>query len=285
MVTPRTRTQDLGLLPLLARSASKEGCYPNSNHHQIEIPFKLMCRSLSPVKPSADPILFDLDQTIIPWDTQLVFRCYVLRKEPARRFLTLIFLAFLPLNKVLGAGGMKRVFHSYLWRMSQETLQGHVAGFLKDWLPQLPYPEILEEIAFYKQRGHQLILSSASPELWVAGIGKALGFHKSYGTLFDWGESVEIFPDLIGENHKGAEKVRRLAEDGITAGFAGFSDSRADLPLLALCQEKILVNPLPGIRKIGEENGWRIMEPNRPWKDRFAFGLGCARQLLGFWKP
>lgn len=237
------------------------------------------------MKPSAEPILFDLDQTIIPWDTQLVFRCYVLRKEPIRRLLTLIFIVFLPFNKVLGAGGMKRVFHSYLWGMSAKTLQGHVDGFLKDWLPQLPYPEILEEIAFYKQRGHHLILSSASPELWVEGIGKALGFHKSYGTLFDWGETVEIFPELIGENHKGEEKVRRLALDGITSGLAGFSDSRADLPLLELCREKTLVNPLAGIRKIGGERNWRILEPAKPWKNRLAFGIGCARQLFGFWKP
>jgi phosphoserine phosphatase len=112
-----------------------------------------------------------------------------------------------------------------------------------------------------------------------------LGFHHSLGTRFDWREHINLFPELIGENHKGHEKVRRLAELGIDSGVHGFSDSRADLPLLDLCREKTLVNPLPGIRKIGEENDWRILEPKRPWKNRFAFGLGCARQLFGFWKP
>ncbi len=231
------------------------------------------------------PILFDLDQTIIPWDTQLVFRCYVLRKEPARRLLTLIFILFLPLNKVLGAGGMKRVFHSYLWGMSRSRLQEHVEGFLDEWLPKLPYPEILEEIAYYKQKGHPLILSSASPELWVTGIGRELGFDQSYGTLFNWTDRTPLFPELIGENHKGEEKVRRLKELGIISGLAGFTDSRADLPLLDLCREKTLVNPLPGMRKIGEENEWRLLEPEKPWKNRWAFGIGCARQLFGFWKP
>lgn len=237
------------------------------------------------MKCAGDPILFDLDQTIIPWDTQLVFRSYVLRKEPSRRLLTLIFLAFLPLTKVLGAGGMKRVFHSYLWGMSSKRLQDHVDGFLSDWLPKLPYSEILEEIEHYKQRGCHLVLSSASPELWVQGIGKALGFHQSLGTRFNWGTRVELFPEMIGVNHKGEEKVRRLEELGITSGLAGFTDSRADLPLLALCGEKTLVNPLPGMRKVGEENEWRILEPERPWKNRFFFGLGCARQLFGFWRP
>ncbi|MDB4382073.1 haloacid dehalogenase-like hydrolase [Akkermansiaceae bacterium] len=49
-------------------------------------------------------VLFDLDQTIVPWDTQLVFRSYVLQQEGWRRALTLVFILFLPLNKLLGAG-------------------------------------------------------------------------------------------------------------------------------------------------------------------------------------
>ena len=237
------------------------------------------------MEKSRSPILFDLDQTIIPWDTQLVFRCYVLKKEPARRLLTLIFLCFLPLNKVLGAGGMKRVFHSYLWKMPHSKLQEHVEGFLDEWLPKLPYPEILKEIAYYKKQGNPLILSSASPELWVKGIGLKLGFNQSYGTLFDWSEQTPLFPQIIGENHKGQEKVLRLKEAGIINGLAGFTDSKADLPLLYLCEEKIIVNPLPNMRRIGEQKNWRIIEPNKPWKNRLSFGIGCARQLFGFWNP
>ena len=229
--------------------------------------------------------LFDLDQTIIPWDTQLVFRSYVLRQEPFRIPLTLIFILFLPLNKVLGAGGMKRVFHCYLWGMSSDRLQQHAQDFLKEWLPKITYPEIIAEIERHRDLGHQLILSSASPELWVHGIGEALGFHHSLGTRFDWGERVEFFPDMIGENHKGSEKVRRLAELKITSGVEGFSDSKADLPLLDLCVDKTLVNPLSGVRKTGEQNDWRILEPARPWKNRLSFGLGCALQLFGLWKP
>lgn len=237
------------------------------------------------MKPIAEPVFFDLDQTIIPWDTQLVFRCFVLRREPARRFLTVIFLAFLPLNKLLGAGGMKRVFHSYLLGMSRETLQNHVEAFLEEWLPRITYPDIVDRIDQYRRDGHHLVLSSASPQLWVTGIGRALGFHTSFGTLFEWPARVPLFPELIGENHKGPEKVRRLREANLTSARVGFTDSKADLPLLALCREKILVNPLPGMHRLGEEKGWTILTPAKPWKNRFAFGLGCARQLFGFWKP
>ncbi len=230
-------------------------------------------------------VLFDLDQTIVPWDTQLVFRSYVLQQEGWRRALTLVFILFLPLNKLLGAGGMKRVFHCYLWGMKRERLEALAASFVRDWLPQLTYPEIISEIEQHRAAGRRLVLSSASPELWVQHIGKALGFDLSLGTLFEWGEQVEFFPDLIGENHKGSAKVVRLAEFGITEGLEGYSDSRADLPLLALCQNKTLVNPLPGVKAHGAEHHWRLLEPARPWKNRLAFGWGCTRQLFGLWAP
>lgn len=240
------------------------------------------------VRPVPDPdeyVLFDLDQTIIPWDTQLVFRSYVLRQEPLRRALTLIFLAFLPLTKVLGAGGMKRIFHSYLFGMSRTQLQRHVSGFLDDWLPQITYPEILAEIEEHRKSGRVLILSSASPELWVLPLGERLGFHHSFGTRLELASSFPLFPEIEGENHKGEEKVRRLAESKITSALAGYSDSKADLPLLALCKEKTLVNPLSKICQIGKEKGWRILEPGKPWANRLTFGWNCTKQLFGFWTP
>jgi len=233
----------------------------------------------------SDPALFDLDQTVVPWDTQLVFRSYVLQQEPARRILCGVFPFFLPFAKILGAGGLKRVFHCYLWKMKRARLEELAQNFVDDWLPSLVYPEVIAEIESHKAAGRQVVLSSASPDLWVAKIGEALGFDVSLGTRFDWKDSVDFFPDLIGENHKGQEKVLRLSGLGITKGHAGYSDSRADVPLLELCQENTLVNPLPGIRREGEERGWRLMEPARPWKDRKAFAIACALQYFGLWKP
>ena len=66
--------------------------------------------------------LFDLDQTLIAWDTQLLFCNWVLRKEPVRRLYLLIFLPFLVFSRVLGAEGMKRIFLSFLWRMPRSRL-------------------------------------------------------------------------------------------------------------------------------------------------------------------
>ena len=235
--------------------------------------------------PAREVVLFDLDQTVVPWDTQLVFRSYVLQQEPWRRALGVVFPLFLPFGKLLGAGGLKQVFHSYLWGMKSATLRQHARQFAQDWVPKLAYPEILEEVKAHREAGRNVILSSASPDLWAAEIGRELGFTSTEGTRFDWGDRVPFFPQLLSPNHKGREKVVRLAARGIHQAQAGYSDSAADLPMLALCQEKTLVHPLPGVCKIGEDQNWRILHPPKPWKNRLAFALAGARQYLGLWQP
>jgi len=54
--------------------------------------------------------LFDLDQTLIPWDTQLLFCDFVVKRMPLRRLYLLIFLPMLPFAKIIGTENMKRVF-------------------------------------------------------------------------------------------------------------------------------------------------------------------------------
>ena len=41
--------------------------------------------------------LFDMDGTLLPWDTQYVFSCFVVQRHPWRRLLLLFYLACLPL--------------------------------------------------------------------------------------------------------------------------------------------------------------------------------------------
>ena len=63
--------------------------------------------------------LFDLDQTLIPWDTQLLFCNFVLKRMPLRRLYLLTLLPLLPFYKLLGSDGLKRVFLNYLWGLSE----------------------------------------------------------------------------------------------------------------------------------------------------------------------
>lgn len=236
-----------------------------------------------PSVPPAGIALFDLDGTLIAWDCQLLFRHFILRREPWRGILLPVFLACLPLAGRLGTAGMKRVFLSYLWRMPAAKLAGYSRDFAKSLLPAI-YPELREKLAAHRAKGHFLILSSASPEFYVAEIGRELGFDLALGTQVTPGP---LFPKL--ENHKGAAKVTRLKELLPASFFEaeklrhchGYTDSRADLPMLALCGSATVVNPSPGLRESAEVLGWEIVTPLRPWKNRADFALRVLALLSG----
>lgn len=231
--------------------------------------------------------LFDLDQTLHPWDTQLLFCNWVLRAEPLRRLYLLLFVPFLPLAKVLGSEGMKRVFLSFLWGMRRERLVELVDGFVEHHIPAICYDDLLEQLAREKLGGRRLVLLSASPEFYVRAIGEVLGFDHSFGTRVEFDEAVPLFPDFTRGNNKGAVKVARVEEElGITGPFplpesAGYSDSKADLPMLGMCGEVTAVNPEGSFEQAAEENGWRILRPARPYRDRRVFAWRCLLQMCG----
>ena len=230
--------------------------------------------------------LFDLDQTLVPWDTQLLFCDWVLKAEPVRRLYLLLFLPMLVFSRVLGSEGMKRVFLSYLWGMRRERLRELVRGFVEHHVPGSFYPEMLALVRAEKEKGRTTVLVSASPEIYAVPVGQALGFDHSFGTRVVYGESVPLFPDFQGGNNKGEVKVVRLGEElglGPEARKenAGFSDSKADLPMLALCKEVTAVHPEGLFAEEAGKHCWRVMTPSKPWRDRRHFAWACLKMMVG----
>ncbi len=213
-----------------------------------------------------------MDGTLLAWDCQLLFRHHVLRAEPARLFSVPVFLLFLPFAKLLGTENMKRVFHCFLWKMPSDRLaelSREFAGMLQAGI----YPELKSALAAHRAAGHLTILSSASPECYAAEVGELLGFDLSLGTVL---EDNGFFPDLT--NHKGANKATRLRRilppsyfvNGKLINSHGYTDSTADLPMLAVCDTATVVNPKARLTTLATENNWPILRPERPWKSNFG---------------
>lgn len=238
---------------------------------------------IQPTSPPSGIALFDLDGTLIAWDCQLLFRHFILRREPWRGIFLPVFLAFLPLVGLLGADGMKRVFLTYLFGMTSGKLDEYSREFAAAVMPCI-YPELRDRLEKHRRRGDFLILASASPEFYVRHIGRELGFHLTLGTPVELGP---FFPEL--ENHKGAAKVRRLSdvlpaeyfENGKLRESHGYTDSTADLPMLALCHAVTVVNPAATLEALAHARGWEIVRPPRPWKSKSGFAKRALLLLLG----
>lgn len=236
--------------------------------------------------------LFDLDQTIVPWDTQLLFCNFIIRKEPIRKLYLLLFAPFLPFAKVLGPGGMKRIFLNFLVGINKDDLDAYAQEFVEEIYPHAMYSDILDEVKKHKEAGRTLILNSASPEIWVKHLANKMGFDHYFGTRIDIGKKVSLFPDIIGKNNKGNAKIQRMQHlfpehwqcGDILSDSYGYSDSQADIPMLDICEHNTMVHPTDTLKKYGTPRQWELSQPKRPTSGKWQFAIACAKQALGFYK-
>jgi len=237
--------------------------------------------------------LFDLDQTLLPHDTQALFCNYVLRREGWRRVYLLWFLPCLPLAAVrlLSLRTMKRLFFSYLVGMRRETLEAHVAAFLKSDFHEALYPAVLVELERNRAEGRVLILNSASPEFYLKGIAAKLGFDHYLGTDLEIPGVMPFLPVITVPNNKHGAKVVAMIDRGLIpedvvmlADSWAYSDSSADLPLLELVGNAVMIHPGTNLAAIGAGHGWRTMTPARPYAGKWSGRLAACAQACGLYR-
>ncbi len=239
--------------------------------------------------------LFDLDHTILPFDTQVYFCNFVLKKHPWRRLYLLLFLPLAPLAAIglMPLRTAKRVFTCYLWRMSQARLQDLVDEFVETVFDQVAYPEIIDEIEKNRDGGRILVLNSASPGFYVEAIADRLGFDHWFATAVEVSDPMPLLPRVLGPNNKHGAKITAM-KDILPAGFdaaagdvlpdsVGYTDSTADLPLLSICKRGVIVHPGEELAAKGEEKGWSTRDPERPYLTPFGGKVATALQLLGLY--
>jgi len=237
--------------------------------------------------------LFDLDQTLLPYDTQALFCNFVLRRHGWRRAYLGLFTAAAPLRGLglLGTARMKRVFLSFLWKMPRAHLTKLAHEFAETIVPPLLYPEIMAEVENHRAAGRTLILNTASPEFYATALARVLRFDHCFGTRVSFqSDPLPLLPRIEGENNKHGEKLKRMRHLMATEltlplpGSYAYSDSKADLPMLRYVEHPVVVHPDSFLESVAVDAQWPILRPARPHKTRMQFFRDCALQAAGCWK-
>jgi HAD superfamily hydrolase (TIGR01490 family) len=200
-----------------------------------------------PGTPAPLVALFDLDGTITRHNTLAPFALGLLLRHPAR---------MLRLPRVLPAlarFALGRCDHGELKSaFLQETFGGLQRSAVDAWTARF-VPRLLEKglfndaraaIARHRAHGDTLALLSASTDLYVPAIGKALGFDDVQCTGVAW-DGASLLGTLTTPNRRGAEKVRCL--QALRARYPDFAlvaygNAASDLPHLRLAERGVLVN-------------------------------------------
>ncbi len=235
---------------------------------------------------------FDLDLTLVPYDTQLLFCNHVIRAEPWRRLYLFVFAPFAVLYglKLLDDRQMKRIFLSYLWRMPRARVERYAESFVEEVVSPMLYPEVVAELERHRSEGRVTVLNSASPDFYVGAIARRLGFDHWFGTRVTAGERLAFLPEIPAPNNKGGAKIDAMREilpqaaGGSLGDSYAYSDSSADLPMLLLAEHAVMVHPSSRLRAEGERRGWPELKPARPYGGKAGRILACLRQVLGLWR-
>lgn len=192
--------------------------------------------------------IFDLDGTVTRRDTLLPYALGFALRRPWRLPRLIVMLPALAAFAcgLIDRGGLKSwLVRATLGGISRAELVAWNARFLPRLLRRGLHAEALEAIAAARARGAQLVLLSASPDLYVPEIGRRLGFARTICTELRWRTDGRLDGRLASRNRRGDEKtrcVRALLAEFAPRRSVAYGNGRADLEHLRLVDEGVYVN-------------------------------------------
>jgi phosphatidylglycerophosphatase C len=106
-------------------------------------------------------------------------------------------------------------------------------------------PDTVARARDHVDRGHQVVVVSASPSLYLEPLARDLGFEAALATRLEVDEAGCITGRMLGGNCRGPEKVSRL--EAWLAGRAprlyAYGNSSGDRELLARADVGVMVRP------------------------------------------
>ena len=189
---------------------------------------------------------FDLDGTLTHRETLLPF----LRQAVGRgRTYRALLASSLPLARAAAFGGAHRdaakaaVLRGVLAGAPLDGLTEAAEAFADHVVTHRLRPDVRDRVDWHRREGHELVLVSASPELYVTPIGRRLGFDTVLATRLEVDADGRLTGRLLGANCRGPEKVMRLREwrgEGLSIDYA-YGDSAGDREMLDLALTAVRV--------------------------------------------
>ncbi len=198
-------------------------------------------RGEEPQEPTRTVAAFDFDGTITRHDTLLPFLVHLMGRSRTVRGLAILSTQ---VPRAMAGGASRNVLkqnllYHLLVGQDAEATRRAAESFADHLLAGRLRTDSLERIRSHQAAGHELVMVSASPELYVAPIAERLGFSCALATRLEVGPDGRLTGRLAGENCRGPEKVRRLQEwlGDETPVILAYGDSRGDREMLAFAGE------------------------------------------------
>ena len=208
------------------------------------------------MSPAPAVTVFDLDHTLSRRDTFLAYLLGVLVRHPARwpRSVPLPAAVLWHKSGRRDNHWLKRTFlKAILGGLERSALETWTGQFVPALLERGLWRRGLEAIEDHRRAGDRLVLASASPDLYVEPLARALGFELVVCTRLAVDPAGRLTGELTGENCYGRAKLRRLeaALGPLAPGtrLTAYTDHHSDLDLLRRATHPVAVNPTLALQR------------------------------------
>ncbi len=204
--------------------------------------------------------VFDLDGTITRKDTLLPYVAGYVNRQPWR------WPGILRVTPTVFSFALGKSDHGQLKAsLIRATLGGATRAQILAWTEQFVrallesglFAEARRKVSAHREAGDRLVLMSASTDLYVPAIGRALGFHEVICTGVRWDDD-RLLGDLTTPNRRGPEKTRcfkELQERYPQLGAVAYGNAGSDLDHLRLAKPGVLVNGSHSARRMAAQLG------------------------------
>jgi phosphatidylglycerophosphatase C len=191
-------------------------------------------------------VFFDLDGTISRRDTLVPFLAGFLARRPWRLPRLLLALpAVIQFISRRDRGALKgALIHAVMGGVKRADVAAWTADFVPRLIERGLFADALRAIEAHRCAEDHLVLMSASVDLYVPDIGKALGFSETLCSRVRWNQD-RLDGRLSGANCRDIEKARlfreirlRFPDDRTIA----YGNSTPDLPHLDLADQGWMIN-------------------------------------------
>ncbi|MDK2122920.1 HAD family hydrolase [Parachitinimonas caeni] len=191
---------------------------------------------------SQELALFDFDGTLTDRDSLLPFLRYVagdvtyFRGMAILSPLLLAYLARIVPNDI----AKQKVITRFLGGRDLAEVSAWGELFAEERIPNWLRPGVVDKLKWHQQAGHECVLVSASPDIYLAPFAKRMGFSAVLCTRLET-QGSRLTGRLNGPNCYGPEKVRRINDwlNGRQPEVVhAYGDSRGDREMLAMAHHK-----------------------------------------------
>ncbi len=132
----------------------------------------------------------------------------------------------------------ERLFHKLLAGRNVSEVTEQSREFILHHLEHEGRAHVVTRLKWHLEQGHEVVIVSASPQLYVDVVAETLGAKGGCGTRLGVDARSKLTGSYLGNNCRGSEKIRRLQEWiaaqnlGQTPTVYAYGNSRGDLKML-----------------------------------------------------